>query len=379
MQVSFVADLRRIASNITRRRRSPDDAARHAPTARSVFPCALVYLDPAAASSPNSRSKSPLGYVWQALCLNKSLLRAGMPRLNVFTNAADRIAALLARVPADARPNVHALSATSIDLPKSTPFYAAHFKLDMLSQASTGLPDDKLLLLLDTDMVALRPLDADVIRRSKKLGVGAFDISDQVFPAYGSERVIADLEIVAGRRLNNPRWYGGEFLLATPAFLKRLVARGKEYFDHYAAELAHLNHHGDEAFVSAALNVLADEGQPILDVGAYQSVGRHWSGNTHRNLYWYKHCAFVHLPGDKPLMEREAQYAEFDPARFWRAVSLAHKVGLIRCVVKSLLPRVPRFGVRAQLGRSLGPSFGRQRRRSDGADNQEPSGSPKRL
>ena len=361
---------------MTRRRRSQDDAGRNSPTARSIFPCALVYLDPAAASSPNSRSKTPLSYVWQALCLNKSLLRAGMPRLNVFTNAADRVTALLARVPADVRPNVHALNATSIDLPKSTPFYAAHFKLDLLSEASERLPDDALLLLLDTDMVALRPLDADVIRRSKQLGVGAFDISDQVFPAYGSARVIEDLEIVAGRRLKNPRWYGGEFLLATPAFLKRLVARGREYFDHYTAELAQLNHHGDEAFVSAALNVLADEGQPILDVGAYQSVGRHWAGNTHRNLYWYRHCAFVHLPGNKPLIEREGQYDEFDPARFWRSVSLAHKVGLLRCVVKSLLPRISRSGSHAP-GRSWGQVFRRKRRH--GEENQEPSGSPKRL
>ncbi|QCP54970.1 hypothetical protein FAZ95_33190 [Trinickia violacea] len=336
-----------------------------------IYPCSLVYLDPAGASSPNSRSKSPLGYVWQALCLNKSLLRAGMPRLNVFTNAADRVAELLAHAPASARPDVHALAATSIDLPKSTPFYAAHFKLDLLSQVSKRLPEDALLMLLDTDMVAMHALDAQVIRRCAALGVGAFDISDQEFPAYGSARVIADLEIVAGRRLVNPRWYGGEFLLATPAFLDALVARGKEYFDRYVAEMPRLNHVGDEAFMSAALNALADEGQPILDVGAYQTVGRHWSGNTHRNLSWYKHCAFVHLPGNKPLVEREAQFAEFDPVRFWRAVSVAHKVGLIRCVVKSLVPRLlhPRP---ASLERQAAEA-------PRGHQSQEPSGSAKRL
>ncbi|WP_206171165.1 hypothetical protein [Trinickia terrae] len=373
MQGSFVADIRRVVSNMTMRRRSQDNADRYSSTAHAIYPCSLVYLDPAGASSPNSRSKSPLGYVWQALSLNKSLLRAGMPRLNVYTNAADRVTALLSSVPANMRPEVHSLAETGIDLPKSTPFYAAHFKLDLLSQVSERLPEDVLALLLDTDIVALRPLDADVVRRSARLGVGAFDISDQVFPAYGSARVIEDLEIVAGRRLNNPRWYGGEFLLATPAFLRRLVVRGRQYFDRYATEMSRLNHLGDEAFMSAALNVLADEGQPILDLGAYQTVGRHWPGNTHRNLYWYKHCAFVHLPGNKQLIEREARFAEFDPARFWRAVSLAHKVGLLRCLVKSLLPRMPRQSAREALSRA-GRQGGDEPRKP-----QEPSGSPKRL
>lgn len=313
---------------------------------RPIVPCALVYLDSAAATSPNSRSKDPSTYVRQAVGLNKSLLRAHMPRLNIYTNAMEAVMSALADTPPQLRPAVHALTATRTDLPKSTPFYAAHFKLDLMSQVAASLPDDALLLLLDTDMVAMRPLNPDVVERSARLGVGAFDISDQVFPAYGSARVIADLEIVAGRPLANPRWYGGEFLLCTPASLSRLVARCKICFSRYVAEIHRLQHHGDEAFVSAALCMLAEEGQPIVDVGAYQAVGRHWPGNTHRNLYWFSRCAFLHLPGSKALIEREAHRSQFDPARLWRILSFEHRLGQLRALAKFVLQNRPRLRLR---------------------------------
>jgi len=61
------------------------------------------------------------------------------------------------------------------------------------------LAPQTLLMLLDSDIVAMRPLADELLGRCADVGVGAFDISDQVFPAYGSANVIKDLEIVAGR------------------------------------------------------------------------------------------------------------------------------------------------------------------------------------
>ncbi|WP_183085283.1 hypothetical protein [Trinickia fusca] len=322
---------------------------------RSVVPCALVYLDAAGAASPNCRSNDPASYVRQAVCLNKSLLREGMPRLHIYTNAVDEVMDALAATSANERPVVHALLVTRVDLPKSTPFYAAHFKLDLMSQVASTLPHDALLLLLDTDMVAMRELDEGLVERSARLGAGVFDISDQVFPVYGSARVIADLEAVAGCTLENPRWYGGEFLLCTPAFLSRLVACGKRCFVRYVAEISNLHHHGDEAFISAALSLLAQSGERLVDVGAYQAVGRLWPGNTHRNLYWFSRCAFLHLPGSKTLIEHEARHEAFDPARLWRAISIAHRIGQLRAWAKRLLARRLRlrFVVRTALGRVM--------------------------
>ncbi|WP_156393409.1 hypothetical protein [Burkholderia sp. Leaf177] len=298
-----------------------------------IFPCTLVFVDVEATASPNSTSKDPLSYARQAVCLNKSLLRAGMPRLTLFTNAQDLVESFCASEPAAERPHVVELI-TSLNVPRNTEFYGAHFKLDLLEQVANMLRPDTLLMLLDSDIVAMRPLDQELLQRCANVGVGAFDISDQVFPAYGSDCVIKDLEIVAGRRLLNPRWFGGEFLIATAAFLKTLVPRARALCERYVDNIARLQHHGDESFVSAALNTLADEGQHIVELGAYQAIGRHWTGNTHRDLRWFQHCAFVHLPDGKSLIERESRHASFSPDRFWRAVSRAHLLNRARFGIK---------------------------------------------
>jgi hypothetical protein len=289
----------------------------------NIVPCALVFIDGEAHGSPNFKSRNPLSYVRQAICLNKSLLHAGLPRLHVFTNAPDLLLTQIVDTPQPQRPFIHELRQT-MEVPKHARFYAAHFKLDLLAQAIDWLAANEILLLLDTDMVALQPLDEDLLRRCQKAGVGAFDISDQVFPAYGSQRVVADLEMVAGQDLMNPRWYGGEFLLATRPFLVRLVPRALQRFSKYVQEIDRLNHHGDEIFVSATLNTLADEGQAIVEVGAYQAVGRHWSGNTHRDLRWFRGCSFLHMAGAKTLFEKESWRRDFSPQRFWLKVSAAH-------------------------------------------------------
>jgi hypothetical protein len=314
-----------------------------------IFPCTLVYIDNDAAASPNSTSRDPCSYARQALCLNKSLLQAGMPRLNIFTNAPALAASCFGSTAEDRRPVVHELVG-SVNVPKSTEFYGAHFKLDLLEQVARMLGSGTLMLLLDADMVAIKSLDEGMVRLCADAGVGAFDISDQVFPAYGSANVIRDLEIVAGRHLLNPRWYGGEFLISTPTFLMTLVQRARAHCERYVHEIGRLQHHGDEAFVSSALNTLADEGQQIVELGAYQAIGRHWSGNTHRDLRWFQHCCFVHLPDGKALIERESHYPDFKLTRFWRAVSTAHFFNRARFSIKlcleatSVVPRWRRIG-----------------------------------
>jgi hypothetical protein len=95
-----------------------------------------------------------------------------------------------------------------------------------------------------------------------------------------------------------------------------------------------LGHHGDEACISATLNALADEGQGIVEVGAYQAVGRHWPGNYYGDLRWFRGCSFIHLPGGKALLERDARSAGFVPQRFWRRVRAPHLRGRVRHALK---------------------------------------------
>ncbi|MEM5436814.1 response regulator receiver protein [Paraburkholderia diazotrophica] len=289
-----------------------------------VVPYALVYVDTDSTGSPNSTSVDPFAYLEQAITLNRSLLAVGLPRLTVATNVADKVERYLANVAGDWRPDVLQLKPSTLELPKVTRFYGTHFKLDLLEQAAATLHEGQLLMLVDTDVFALRGVNAELLLRCRATGVGAYDITDQEFSAYGESRVIADLETVAGKRLVNPRWFGGEALLASAAFIDKLVPRARLCFERYRSSIGQLNHHGDEAFISAALNLFVEEGQQIIDLGAHRLVGRHWSGNTHRDLRWYKGCAFVHLPGSKRLLERQARRATFSAKRIWRRIVLAH-------------------------------------------------------
>ena len=307
-----------------------------APADIQIMPCALVFIEPCATGSPNCTSLDPLCYVDQAITLNRSLIAAGMPRLIIGTNSRDEIERYLANVEQCARPTIFDLKSSMV-LPKTTPFYAAHFKLDLLEQLGRSVPPGTLVLLLDTDMVALRPLEQTLLQRCDRSGVGAFDISDQEFFAYGAIRVISDLEIAAGKRLDNPRWFGGECLLASASFLEKLVPRARECFQRYRFAMNRFNHNGDEAFISAALNLLADDGQQVIDLGANQIVGRHWSGNTHRDLRWFRHCSLLHLPGGKKMLAGQARRDDFKMARIWRKVVVAHAVGKLKVPAKRLL------------------------------------------
>jgi hypothetical protein len=301
-----------------------------------VIPCALVYIDPQGIGSPNCTNADPFGYVEQAITLNRSLLAAGIPALTIGTNAREQIERRLANLDEGVRPKLLTLN-SSLTLPKTTRFYAAHFKLDLLQQMGNSLPEGMLALLLDTDMVALRPFDQDVLQRCYRCGTGAFDISDQEFFAYNAERVVSDLEMVAGKPLDNPRWFGGECLFASASFIAELVPRARECFNRYRLVTDLLNHNGDEAFISAALNLLADDGHQIIDVGAYRVVGRHWSGNTHRDLRWFKHCSLLHLPDRKRMLERQARTRIFNVDHVWRQLVVAHMIGLAKVPVRRLI------------------------------------------
>ncbi|MEX3935321.1 response regulator receiver protein [Paraburkholderia phymatum] len=297
-----------------------------APRRVGIVPCALVFIETDGTGSPNCTRADPFCYLEQAITLNRSLMAIGLPRLTVATNVAEQIEQYLTKVDSDSRPRVLQLRSSGLTLPKLTRFYSAHFKLDMMEQVAATLREGELLMLLDTDMLALRALDEELLRRCQMIGVGAFDISDQEFSAYGDARVIGDLETVAGKSLRNPRWFGGEVLLASTGFINELVPYAHACFERYRLAIDELNHNGDEAFISAALNLLADEGHQIIDLGAHRLVGRHWSGNTHRDLRWFKGCSLLHLPGCKRMLEREAHRDAFSAERVWRNLVLRHEL-----------------------------------------------------
>lgn len=330
---------------------TPENSSMDRSAQVGVVPYALVYIDNDSAGSPNNERRDAHCYIEQSITLHRSLLAVGLPGLNIVTNVSEDVQRYLSTVPVDMRPRVVQME-SSISLPRGTRFYSAHFKLDMLTQIGRTLPRDKLLMLLDTDMIAMRPLDPDLLQRCYAADVGAFDISDQEFSAYGNARVIRDLETVAGKRLVNPRWFGGELLLVSSRIVEELVACGRQCYERYREAMHELNHNGDEAFISAALNLLSEQGRQIVDVGAHRLVGRHWSGNTHRDMRWFKRCSLLHLPGCKPLLERQARRGTFSVRRVWHRVVLMHTLNRLvwplRCMVRERSTRNARAVSRAR-------------------------------
>lgn len=106
------------------------------------------------------------------------------------------------------------------------------------------------------------------------------------------------------------------------------MPRARECFNRYRLVMDMLDHNGDEAFISAALNLLADDGHQIIDVSSYQVVGRHWTGNTHRDLRWFEHRSLLHLPDRKCVLERQARTRAFNVERIWRQLVVVHVIAL---------------------------------------------------
>lgn len=132
--------------------------------------------------------------------------------------------------------------------------------------------------------------------------------------------MISDLERVAGRKLRNPRWFGGEFLSGTTAAFRRLNPYIQACWPHYLEHIGRLCHTGDEIVLSAALNLANEDGLQLLDFGGpRRGIIRWWTARTP-----FPQCSFdvarehavLHLPSDKEFL---AAYARpFSPAQFLR-------------------------------------------------------------
>jgi hypothetical protein len=202
-------------------------------------------------------------------------------------------------------------------VPHGIAFHSAHFKLELIEAFATGRYGQR-VALIDIDTVLHQPF------RWPELLEGClfcYDISDQVFAAYGRETVIRDLNLVAGRTLPAPRWFGGEFICADTRGFAALAHRIADCWPRYKRGIAALHHCGDEMVASAALNMALASGQRVIDVGREGGVARWWTSRTRNRQQPFTEISnrsLLHLPGDKQFL---ANYptAEFNGAEFVRS------------------------------------------------------------
>jgi hypothetical protein len=193
-------------------------------------------------------------------------------------------------------------------------FYSAHFKLELFAQFASG-SFGAIAGLIDIDTVLLRPLDLGPL---PSVGLFAYELTDVIVPSYGHDRVSADLTTVIGYPVPQPRWWGGEFLLGSPAGFAALVERTQACWPRYIAAADALHHVGDEMVTSAAIVEIVVAGAKIGDAGRPGGVVRWWStrmDSVQPALADVLDRSLLHLPADKPFLSEQAN-RPFSSAEF---------------------------------------------------------------
>lgn len=294
----------------------------------------LLYVDPANSRhvNINGRQDSIDVYLLCAANCSRSFRRQGVA-FKVITNNRQLLTAHLAHL--DISDLEIAEHHFTLAVPPRVPFFSAHFKLELCDAFASG-EYGEYVALIDIDTLLLRRLPA-----SEHLAV--YDISDQVFPRYGQDVVIRDLEIIAGQPLANGRWYGGEFLMGNSNQFGRLASLINFCWPRYLENIATVHHLGDEMVLSAALNLYSEKDR-LVDYGAEGNVARWWSSRTYNQQAPFsdvRNTALLHLPADKLFL---ARYNAGQPAT--RTLLDAYgKYVSRKLLIRSIIPALDLFSL----------------------------------
>ena len=251
-------------------------------------------------------------YVRQALALTRSLNGLGK-RLRVFTNdQATLLDITLSESRSATSPYIIQELCFPSDIPTTIRFFAAHHKVFLFSLFAQEAHCN---CLLDTDVVvnpAKRSL-TQLLEENPQVDGWVYDISDQVFPAYGTAVVQGDLRREMGVQHPFPRWYGGEFIIGNARLFKYLHEECQQQLGKYIETSSRLHHNSDECLVSAALN---NNYQKLIlaDAGASGLVVRHWANRTlhvQRPAGVLRQSLFWHLPSSKDALALYRRHGNF--------------------------------------------------------------------
>lgn len=130
-----------------------------------------------------------------------------------------------------------------------------------------------------------------------------YEITDQVYPAHGRDRIISDKNILSNND-STGLWAGGEFIGGNNIFFQKLYDEVLPLKTHYFKLYKHLFHNVDEMLVSVALEKLS-QNMLIVNAGSFGAIGRYWSSRTkHTQKPWshYTDHFILHLPADKSFL-----------------------------------------------------------------------------
>lgn len=185
-------------------------------------------------------------------------------------------------------------------VPKDIKFFAAHYKIDVYKYFSQ-LSDSDYSFLIDSDVLCINKMPLNLLNCIKKNIPTYYDITEQVYPAYGREIIIKDKEFMMSGNTSIGLWAGGEFIGGDNKFFKLLyneiISDQEKYLDNYNQ----FHHIGMEPLVSVALERIMQQIY-VCNVGLFGAIGRFWSVKTrHIQNPWgsYVDKFLIHLPADK--------------------------------------------------------------------------------
>jgi hypothetical protein len=238
-----------------------------------------------------------LPYLLCAIQLHQSLKRAGIS-LSILTNDKNYLLKLMSFN--------FTLDFVELDftlaVPEDVKFYSAHYKVETYKFLSTL--NEEYVGLVDCDITCINKINRafqNIIDQKLPL---YYDITDQMVPAFGMERIINDKQKISGKP-SIGLWAGGEFFSGTPAFFGELYKSIDQIKESYFRNYKSLFHEGDEMLTSIAIENMLSEGKPVYDAGNFGVITRYWSINTRhyqKAFSAYKRCFLLHLPADKVFL-----------------------------------------------------------------------------
>lgn len=190
----------------------------------------------------------------------------------------------------------------TINIPSGIKFYAAHHKIDVFKYLSVSGADYS--ILIDNDVVCINdiPENFEAILHNE-LPI-YYDITDQVYPAYGRNKIINDKEkLMKCPSVGN--WAGGELIGGTRSFFGEIYNSCMAYLPCYVDNISQLFHNGDEMLTSCAIEKYLLQGHLVFNFGSIGGIARHWSVKTlHKSKPFaaLKDCFLLHLPADKKYL-----------------------------------------------------------------------------
>ncbi|TBW09316.1 hypothetical protein E0E52_07770 [Azotobacter chroococcum] len=264
----------------------------------------LVWIDEKNLKHDNNKSNSIFSYLRQARLLAKSLHQEIGKNLCILTNRPE-ICNQFFSEKTSWQPLIIETPA-SISPPDGIKFYSAHHKLSALAKILELLKidSDDRFFLLDSDIYVNKALSASQIFALSSADLTVYNISDQVFPVYGGQRISNEIDFITKSKITDPQWFGGEFLSGNSKGLSCLIEKANDLIPTYFENHEKLHHLGDEMYISCAINTLRQDSDiKINTANNYYFCSRHWSRHTDRPLSWHFKHSFIHCPGSKPVLE----------------------------------------------------------------------------